>query len=542
MVQREFWVFTRATMAQLKINRDVLEKARERSVLTEPERSRIESLLKHEGKGAIPTPVSELPVPLLRALLDDTRLSANQRAVICMHLFGMTGRTESWDLVYDTQVSSATEFGSTFVALGQKSANCEMFLNGRWYPVIVVVEFIKDTGHTSKGVLLKARLSLCEITHFVMHYVYPEIFLDEAGVRRDRTVIEVLAHFGFRRMQARPGEFNLKLLRAERASREVGQLVLVRGPVLRASKFLWMRQLESQAMGRPEMPRKAVVDPELEVCEEERSYYGMQSPEPPSRLPFVRIFSMDAKSYVYADVDDVVPYAFDTAALSRLHLPRAMLAVLDRVFRTPLEEMFGDIIQGKHGGLVVLASGKPGVGKTLTAEVYAETTERPLYVLELGELGTDVAQVEENLNRVFSRVARWNAVLQFDECEIFLTERGEDLERSAIVGIFLRLLDYYRGILFLTTNRAEVLDHAVLSRVMLRLDYPDLDRPARANIWRTMFESAGLTLLDGSLEELAEKEINGRQIRNLSRLAKVLHPAGRVTLAEMREVLRYGCN
>src|SRR5204863_1307364 len=138
-------------------------------------------------------------------------------------------------------------------------------------------------------------------------------------------------------------------------------------------------------------------------------------------------------------------YEFDMHAMSKLHLPPEMLSVLSRVFMTPVEGLFGDVIKGKHGGVVILAAGNPGVGKTLTAEVYAETTERPLYVLELGELGTNVAMVEENLQRVFTRVARWNAVLQFDECEIFLTERGEDLERSAIVGIFLRLLDYYRG-------------------------------------------------------------------------------------------------
>src|SRR5439155_25027507 len=147
--------------------------------------------------------------------------------------------------------------------------------------------------------------------------------------------------------------------------------------------------------------------------------------------------------------------------------------------------------------------GRPGVGKTLTAEVYAETTERPLYVLELGELGTNVQQLEENLSRVFDRVARWNAVLQFDECEIFLAERGEDLERSAIVGSFLRLLDYYQGILFLTTNRAEVPDHAVRSRVMLKLDYPDLDHAARTVIWKTMLDSAGLSLTEGPVGELA---------------------------------------
>src|SRR5439155_20768700 len=67
-----------------------------------------------------------------------------------------------------------------------------------------------------------------------------------------------------------------------------------------------------------------------------------------------------------------------------------------------------------------------------------------LYTLSLHD-ALPISQVEENLNRVFTRVARWNAVLQFDECEIFLTERGDDLERSAIVGIFLRLLGEERS-------------------------------------------------------------------------------------------------
>ena len=223
-----------------------------------------------------------------------------------------------------------------------------------------------------------------------------------------------------------------------------------------------------------------------------------------SRLPFVRVFSLDGKGYVYADVDDVLPYEFDAHAMAKLHLPPEMLTILTRVFSTPVEGLFGDVIKGKHGGVVILACGNPGVGKTLTAEVYAEQTQRPLYVLELGELGTNVQQLEENLNRVFDRVARWNAVLQFDECEIFLAQRGEDLERSAIVGSFLRLLDYYQGILFLTTNRADVLDHAVRSRVMLKLEYPDLDHAARTVVWTTMLEAAGLKLAAGSVAELAE--------------------------------------
>jgi hypothetical protein len=359
----------------------------------------------------------------------------------------------------------------------------------------------------------------------------------------ERSVLDVLQRFGLRRLEGAPADFNLKLVRAERAGREVGRVVLIGGPVLVSSTYAWWSRFESRALGTPELPRRAVVEPELEVSEDNRHYYSpySQSDQGVSRLPFVRVFSLDSKSYAYADVDDVAPYEFDRGAMERLHLPPAMLSVLTRVFETPTGALFGDLIRGKHGGAVVLACGRPGVGKTLTAEVYAERTERPLYVLELGELGTKPTEVEENLQRVFTRVARWNAVLQFDECEIFLAHRGQDLERSAIVGIFLRLLDYYQGILFLTTNRPEVLDNAVRSRVMVRLEYPDLDRDARAVIWRTMLRAAALTLTGGTPEELAEADLNGRQIRNLTRLARIVHPGGEVTLEQMRAVLGYGC-
>lgn len=530
-------------MAQLKIQREWLEEAKQRSNLTDQERAQVERILGDGGiKTQVSADVSDFPSAFLHALLDDARLTANQRAIVSMQIHGMSLSKVDRDSVYNAVVETPVQFGSMFSNFGTKSPNVEMFWNGRWYPVIMHVQFLKNDKHLSKTVLLYAHLSICEISYCQTHVIHPEYFLDDTGHRRERTIIDVLNQLGLRRLQTTPTEFNLKLLRAERMSRETGSVVMVTGPVLRAATYAWWSRIESQALGTAEFPRKAVVEPELEVNENQRNYYAPQGGETPSRLPFVRVFSLETKCYVYADVDDVKGYEFDTTALARLHLPAEMLSILTRVFNTPIEQMFGDLIQGKHGGLVILACGKPGVGKTLTAEVYAETTERPLYVLELGELGTNVAMVEENLQRVFTRVARWNAVLQFDECEIFLTERGEDLERSAIVGIFLRLLDYYRGILFLTTNRPDVLDHAVMSRVMLKLEYPDLTREARAIIWKTMFVSAGLTLAEGSFEDLAESAMNGRQIRNMVRLAKILHPDGTITLGQMLQVLKYGAN
>jgi hypothetical protein len=319
-------------------------------------------------------------------------------------------------------------------------------------------------------------------------------------------------------------------------------LALVCGQILVNSSTAWWAGYESRALGTAEAPRKAIVEPELEITEDRRHYYGRHTAgnEGTSRLPFVRLFCLEVKRYIYVDVDDLLPYEFDTQALERLCLPGDMLSVLTRVFETPVERVFGDLIRGKHGGVVILASGKPGVGKTLTAEIYAERTERPLYVLAMGELGTKATEVEEQLRTVFARVTRWNAVLQFDECEIFLSKRNQDLERSAIVGIFLRLLDYYEGMLFLTSNRPETIDEAVMSRVMLRLAYPDLSLETRSEIWKQMFQAAHLQLTPGEFQELARIQLNGRQIRNLTRLAKMLHPDNQVTVRSMAETLRFG--
>lgn len=50
------------------------------------------------------------------------------------------------------------------------------------------------------------------------------------------------------------------------------------------------------------------------------------------------------------------------------------------------------------------------------------------------------------------------SVVLFDESDVFLEERSQaDLRRNALVSIFLRTLEYYDGILVLTSNRGRFL-------------------------------------------------------------------------------------
>lgn len=524
-------------MSSIKLRREAFQSTLDRVSLTKEESDLVRQLI---GDGArtvsIEVRVEALPKSYLAGLLDEPSLNVNQRAMISMRVHGIHGSREDYERIYQTVVSTRLEFASTFSALGIRTPNCEFFLNGRWYPINLGANTHEDENKMFSTVRLQGIVSVGDTSEAVGRLVGEHLFRGPNGEPIERTVGDVLRDLGLRPFSGSPTDFNLRLLNSERVSRDTGRQIWITGPGLIANTYSWWSHLESRSIGTPQSPRRAIIDHELETNQESRGYYGVDHTDHASRLPFVRAFCFDTKRYVYVDVDDIQDYEFDQTAIKRLHLPSEMLDILSIVFRAPTDAIIGDLIAGKHGGIVSLAAGNPGVGKTLTAEVYSELTQRPLYVLELGELGTTAEQVEENLNRVFTRVVRWNAVLQFDECEIFLAKRGNDLERSAIVGIFLRLLDYYRGILFLTTNRADVLDPAVLSRVTLRLSYPDLTNETRLSIWQTMLSVANLQT-DDQMNDLISLPLNGRQIRNIVRLARIVHTGKSVTAQDLKRLV-----
>jgi hypothetical protein len=529
---------------RLAIYKSFLESARDRSAMSDEELEHVRALVEKVPPGMQRVELNDFPMPFLRSLLEDAKLKPNQRAVLALHIHGMRDADVGNDDIYRIRAANPIELGSAFGMFRTDQPNAELAWNGRWYPVTVRAVFQEDEQRLARIVSLQVVLALGEQSHELGWMVEPAMFLDDKGAPAELTVLEVLEQVGLRRVQTPAADYNMRLVRAERLAASSGTQVWVRGAVLELqSRFWFSRGLSERPLGTPEVPRRAIVEPTLDLGGEHGSGMFRRPRDAHSRVPLVRVFSLDTKGYVFADVDDLEVYDYDATAIDRLFLPGKMKDVLAKLFATPTEQLFGDVIRGKHGGIVILASGNPGVGKTLTAEIYAEIAQRPLYVLEFGELGTTVAAIEQSLESVFARVVRWHAVLQFDEYEIFLAQRGDDLERSAIVGIFLRMLDYYEGLLFLTTNRPQTLDYAIRSRVMLRLEYPDLDPATRADVWRTMFRAAGLRLAGpgDAFAALAEPAINGRQIRNLVRLARILHPDGTVTVPQMLDILEYGC-
>ena len=93
--------------------------------------------------------------------------------------------------------------------------------------------------------------------------------------------------------------------------------------------------------------------------------------------------------------------------------------------------------------------------------------------------------------------------------------------------MFLRKLEYYKGIIILTTNLIDCIDEAFESRISYAVRFPSLGYEGRRQIWTNfikymkIFPAYKDTLL-GEVDRWSEAEINGRQIRNIILMAENL--------------------
>lgn len=105
-------------------------------------------------------------------------------------------------------------------------------------------------------------------------------------------------------------------------------------------------------------------------------------------------------------------------------------------------------------------------------------------------------------------------------------------------AVFLRTLEYFNGIMFLTSNRIGAFDQAFQSRIHITIGMPEFDEPLRKEVWKIFIQDLGRKRRDGSPALLSREEckalgsevtkswasqpLNGRQIRNCVRSALAL--------------------
>lgn len=134
---------------------------------------------------------------------------------------------------------------------------------------------------------------------------------------------------------------------------------------------------------------------------------------------------------------------------------------------------------------------------------------------------------------MFALATKWQAILLIDEADVFLETRNHTspASQNALVSVLLRVLEYYEGIIILTTNRIKAIDVAVISRIHLAVRYEDLTAEQTQQIFKyfldqlqknqpTLIAQEDRDKIDEFLEEHGENyPFNGRQIRNVIQAA-----------------------
>jgi hypothetical protein len=233
-------------------------------------------------------------------------------------------------------------------------------------------------------------------------------------------------------------------------------------------------------------------------------------------FPYVSIFNLGIrKMWGMAHIAYLEPVIYNEKAFDKLVIDPYKKMIIETLVKNHDTTNDIDIIEGKGKGLIFLLYGPPGVGKTLTSEAISEYMKRPLYSVNVSDLGTNPDVVEDEMEMIIDYARRWNGIIMIDEADIFVeTREMSNIMRNAMVGTFLKFLEYNQNIMFLTTNRIRDIDPAVKSRMNLLLSYPDLKRDDRIHIWTNLTERNKIQISKDAIILLADKEMNGREIRN----------------------------
>lgn len=176
---------------------------------------------------------------------------------------------------------------------------------------------------------------------------------------------------------------------------------------------------------------------------------------------------------------------------------------------------------GRGSGLTCLFAGPSGTGKTLAAEVIANSLGVDLFVIDLSQIVDKyIGETEKNLERVFSEAEGVNGVLLFDEADALFGKRSEvqsshDRHANVEVAYLLQRMERYDGVAILTTNLRGNIDEAFTRRLDVVCAFTAPTVAERAALWRLHLPPAVPQADDIDVDLLAESlDVSGGIIRN----------------------------
>lgn len=234
-------------------------------------------------------------------------------------------------------------------------------------------------------------------------------------------------------------------------------------------------------------------------------------------------------------------FSLDQIALNETTKEQIRTAIAAVTYRNKMIGEWG-MSQYFDGSRAIILNfyGKPGTGKSMTAEAVAKELGKKIYRINYADLESKyVGDTPKNIRGVFATAAKDKAVLIFDEADSFLGKRLSSVTQSADYGVniarsvMLMELEKYDGVVVFTTNLLENYDEAFKRRILLSIYFDLPDEAARTQIWKLHLGDKLPVDEMSTPEYLAAKyeEVSGADIKDMVFYA-ALH-----TLQEKKEVI-----
>lgn len=246
--------------------------------------------------------------------------------------------------------------------------------------------------------------------------------------------------------------------------------------------------------------------------------------------PYVQTYSINKHLQISVHINNLFNYNFNKDLIDLLVLPKEEKELISVLLE--------DVKNTKEGAFI-LSTGVAGVGKTLTAQCFAQILEKPLYEVQCSQIGINVEEVENNLEEILQRAKKYNCILLIDEADVYIRKRGTDIVQNAIVGVFLRLIEKYTGILFMTSNLENQIDDAIASRATVHFKYKLPTEKQKLKIAKGIVKQKGYKVEKGVCKFIAGyKDFSGRDIKELLRLSNK-YPSEKITVEIIKKAVKY---
>ncbi|KAL6714398.1 hypothetical protein ACLMJK_007821 [Lecanora helva] len=221
--------------------------------------------------------------------------------------------------------------------------------------------------------------------------------------------------------------------------------------------------------------------------------------------PYLGGMSLDKDKWGYFLIDNLKAIDWVPTLWDNLELESVRKGILLDLVDGYDPSKYGKSEKGR--GLVVFLMGPPGSGKTLTVESLAEFKRRPLYKTSPSQW-KDRMHIdpendftpEEKFRSIFRLAHRWNAILMMDEADSIISQSDHkppalqgDMKIFSIIKVYIKMLitylaflrevETYRGIAFLTSNMDRNIDEAVQSRLTATLQYHHPNQSQAQKAW-----------------------------------------------------------